>query len=693
MRRPILAAAVAFSLCLLSLAASAQDDKPKVDPKTDNYGDPLPPGALLRLGTTRLQGDRLSRFAWMPDGKSLVTASQDRICFWSIEDGRELWSIPGPMRSIGGITPDGSKIIGRSAEDRLVIFDLNSAEVVSPFGKVESYEIRALAMAPDGTKFATGRPRGAVRIWDVTSGEPLVSLTIDEESWREIALAYSPDSRHLAVGAGRTIRLFDLEDAADPAIIENAHGGQTTSLAFTPDGKRLVSAGTSDFETRITPDGRRVGTDFCEVFVWDVAERKRLGALEFPERMQGACVMALAPDGDTLVTMHGGKSFVWDVAERKIVRTLEGIDSTNSRGAMIAAIDPTGKRLAASLHETHVRVYDLATGERVFTEHRRHTRLVTPAAWSHDGRWIATGSTDGAVQVWDATSGKQVQEMKRGTNWVRGLAFTADNKALLVGATDIEFAGALNKYNVADGELVYQLPLADPVTTVTVSHDGEQIAVATGTGPFHPGEAAPTLVHLFAVSSGKRLAVLEGSEGRIKSLCWSADDSAVIAAEDTNVVRRFDVASGRELSKVETPHEREMVRASLNCAAFLGDDTVVLTNGVFTNQVHAWDLATGESMWTLDANTDFIRDMAASPDGRIVANYGIRSFPPSTSISIWDTAMRRQLWQVDLQQERVYSMAFSPDGKKLVTGLGDGTALVWDVSPAWERLEGKDQGR
>jgi WD40 repeat protein len=699
MRMPLLAAMGALALGLLPPSAIAQDAEPKVDPRVDNYGDPLPPGALLRLGTIRLQG---GRFAWMPDGKSLVTTSAGKIWIWDVEDGRALKSIPSPIQFLAGLTPDGSKLIGNSAEERLVIFDLNAETSVSPAETLETYELSTFAIAPDGTSFATGMPPGAVRVWDTATGRPLLNLSIENASPRELSLAFSPDSHQLAVGTGRTIQLYDLEDASKTATIEGTHGRETTSLAFTRDGKQLISAGTSDRETRITPDGKRVSTEYCEVSIWDVAERKRQGTLEFPERMKGTCVMALAPDGNTLITMHRGKSFVWDLADRKIVRTLEGIDSSYWRGGMRAAVDPTGKHLAASLHETHVRVYDLATGERAFADHQRHSAQITAVTWSHDGRSIATASSDGAVTIWDAASGRRTQVMKHAARWVRGLAFTADDAALMVGAETMDeiearFVGALSRLNVADGELVFELPLPDRVTTVALSRDGKKIAVAAGFGRLQPREAAPPRIHVFAVPGGKKLADIEAGQDYIESLSWSEDGSAVSTVEHGNMVRSFEVASGRELSKLETPHERESmgrtIRARVRTAEFLSDRKTVLTNGSFTGEVHAWDMATGELVWSLDTEAGYIARMAASPDGRIVALHGREAIPGRTWISIWDTAMRRELLHLNLEEENAYSMAFSPDGSKLVTGFESGTALVWDVSPAWEKIGGKDSGR
>ena len=689
-----LAAPVTLTLSFPCLAASAQDAEPKVDPRVDNYGDPLPPGALLRLGTIRLQGER---FAWMPDGKSLVTVSAGRFWIWDIEDGRPLKSIPGPIDAMGGLTPDGSKIIGNSTDGRLAVYDLDAQKFLPPGEKLDSYEVRTVTIAPDSASFATSSGN-TVRVWDVASGEPLLNLSIDEKWQRGISLMFSPDSRRLAVGAGRTIRLFDLEDAAKPAIIENAHGGNVNALAFTPDGKQLISAGTAAFKTaKVRDDGAHLGTEDCEVSIWDVAEGKRLATLDLPKPMNGSCLIALAPDGDTLVTAHRERTFVWNLAERRVVRTLEGNESTTSTGLMMAAVDPTGKYFAANYHESHIRVYELASGEGVFAEHERHSDRVLSAMWSRDGSRIVTGSDDGTVRIWDATSGRQKRAIKNSARFIYSVAFTADDASVLVGGenfdeTEGEFHGSLRKLSVADGKLDFELSFADRMLKSAASRDGERIAVATGVGPLGFGDPRPTLVHVYSVSTGEKLAEIKGCEGCIESLGWSADGSVVMAAEDTNVVRSFKVASGRELSALETPHEREdmgmIVKTSLHCAVFVGDGTTVLTNGSFTKDVDAWDLATGESLWTLDAKVNFIRGMTVSPDERIVALNGRESNPRRTTLSFWDTAMRRELLHIDVGEEYVTSMAFSADGNQLVTGLETGTALVWDVSAVWDKLGG-----
>jgi hypothetical protein len=71
---------ITFAAWLLATSALAQTAL-----RSDAYGDPLPRGAVLRLGTTRLQ--TRGGFAWTPDGKSLITMKNGTVFFWDMEDG------------------------------------------------------------------------------------------------------------------------------------------------------------------------------------------------------------------------------------------------------------------------------------------------------------------------------------------------------------------------------------------------------------------------------------------------------------------------------------------------------------------------------------------------------------------------------------------------------------------------------
>src|SRR5439155_1498521 len=175
-------------------------------PRADSFGDPLPEGALLRLGTVRLRhGDGVCAVAFAPDGKLLASISRDRtLRLWDAATGRQIRQLSEP-----------------------------------------DCEYYALAFSPDSRTLAaaTGDPlRGghtAVRLWDVTTGKERTRLKGHERG--VLALAFSADGRRLAsANPFEPVRIWDVQTGQTVVACEEPHGAM--ALAFSPDGCTLASA-------------------------------------------------------------------------------------------------------------------------------------------------------------------------------------------------------------------------------------------------------------------------------------------------------------------------------------------------------------------------------------------------------------------------------------------------------------------
>jgi WD40 repeat protein len=239
----------------LPAAEGRTNPDPSKPPRTDLLGDPLPPGVIARLGTSRLWQPSVRRLAFSPDAKRLATVndvdSRWFLRMWDVTPGNELWRIELPA-------PD--KIHG----------------IPSP------------AFSPDSKAVALGCPDKTLRLWDTATGRECGRLTGHEGFVTEVA--FSPDGKVLAsLDTDKTIRLWDVDTGKERQQLRE-QGGQPRVLAFSADSKTLIAM-RSSLRQPLT----EIHTVIWTSTLWDVATGKERPGQSF-ETINGYD-HALSPDG------------------------------------------------------------------------------------------------------------------------------------------------------------------------------------------------------------------------------------------------------------------------------------------------------------------------------------------------------------------------------------------------------------
>ncbi|OAI45803.1 hypothetical protein AYO44_12315 [Planctomycetaceae bacterium SCGC AG-212-F19] len=639
----------------------------------DRYGDPLPPGAVGRLGTIRFRSaDPVSALVFTTDGKTLISCGRAGLRFWDASSGRVIRTLAFPT---DGGSPEGGSNFAFSADRKLIASVDNDSkirfrdvdtgkELPAPAGDDQGDwrgARRVLALSPDGKTAAAAlyQRTSPLTVWDVTSGRKLWSGDSSAGIFR--VLAFSPDGKHLAEGGKDRLRLWN----AATGTVERDWEGFVRRLRFSPDGKTLAA--------EVTQTG---GGNYLRL--WEVATGKELDA--WRKQQVSAWSFGFSADGKAVFTAGqpgGGRGIrFWDVYAAREVSPRDMVADLHPCSGV--AYSPDGKTLAqVAGGERMIQLWDLTTGKKRFQEAEEQT--IGQVVFADDGKTLLTATKEGTVRQWDLADQTQ-RSAWRG----RDVVLSPDGKTAVTGRH-----GEILVLEAATGKRLDTLKTKGYFADVTLAPGGKSVAASGGgADDEEKADRGGMTAYLQPLPNGKAIALWKNPHQLFYDcwlFCFSQDGRTLAGAHSGGDIRLWDVTTPRELGvfhcdRLAFAPERAVSAFKNGRPAFAPDGrTLAIALG---SGIRILEVASGQVIRSIDFNDSdcHLPPLAYSPDGRfLVTGNGSR-------VLLHDLAVGKTVHTWAGHLAPVHTVAISGDSKTVASAGEDTTVLLWDVEAVLPRL-------
>jgi WD40 repeat protein len=572
-----------------------------------------------------------------PDGKRTASAGADKLIrIVNTATGEAEKTLTGHTSAIPAIAfLTSDKLVSASGDRSVKLWDIATGKATDLVGHTSA----VLAVTTDlkGERIISGGVDKSVRVWDA-SGKALGTWTANSPV---AALGLRADGQLLAVGTADGL-LTLLQLSADGMLTKTAsvlaHSNGLSSLAFHPDGQRLLTGG-----------GDGMGR------LWSITGGLAPKLLSRLEPRSTSTTAALTPLSAVAISPDGADlALVGSDAVVRLWNSTTLLESHAFRGptdwVTTVAFTPDGKNLIVGSVDKTVRMFPLTKSDN--TTNTAHTGPAACLAISPDGQSLATGGRDRLVKIWNLSTGQLQATATTAMGSVNSIAFTSNTE--LVGCGD---DGRLRRWNLAGKELGNSPCLAIAF----------YLQVDRKTGHVGVMSSNAELTSAYEVFNAEKASIAQVTDvnRRVSCAAMASDLSLVASGSSDGSLRLWNLKTREKLGA-----DWKLFDAEVRDVLFTSDKKLVISidmNGV-VKIADVETRAAREAILTkttpigLDLSPKNDRFAVVSLDGQI------KTFTLDGQPS--------QSWKLPANPTNAI---FSPDGRKLYVGLTNGTAVELEV--------------
>jgi WD40 repeat protein len=652
-------------------------------------------------------GEKVTAAAFSPDGRRIVTASEDGTArVWSRGEAG-VWTsvdLKGHQRSraitAASFSPDGAFIVTASMDGARVWRRGKDGTWASVALEVGWDFLKSVSFSPDSTRIVTVPLLGTARVWARGKAGSWRSMALEGHESLLSSASFSPDGARIVTASwDNTARVWSQgEDATWRSLILEGHQDVVTSASFSPNGAHIVttshdntariwSRGEGGFWRSIaleghrsllssasfSPDGARIVTASSDATarVWSKRKDGAWASSALAGHQDAVNSAFFSPDGAHIVTASDdGTARVWSWYQDPV-----GDESDWHSDALVghqdavnmAVFSPDGKHILTASDDSTVRVWSQGEGGAwASVALKGHVSMVLSAAFSPGGAHVVTASTGHIARVWSAGKAGAWHgvALEGHQHAVNSASFSSDGSRIVTASADhtarVWSAGKDGGWHSVSLE-----GHQDTVTSAAFSPDGKRIVTAA--------EDRTARVWSTSKSGDWNGVTLEGHLDDVTSASFSSDGKRIVTASKDRTARVWSHRgeAGAWISVALVGHQD-----AVNSAAFSRDGGSIITASE-DRTARVWRRGRGGAWISLTlGHRSAVNSAAFSPDGTHIVTASEKT------ARVWSQGEDGAWTSVALEGHEgwVTSAAFALDGARIVTAGGwDHTARVWDV--------------
>jgi WD40 repeat protein len=516
------------------------------------------------------------------------------------------------------ITPDGTKVVSGSNDRTIKIWNLTTGQELLTFfpcystaGLLSWLFFLFVKVTPDGTKVIAGSTEGTIEIWDLNIEQELCTLYAHTETLTTVDI--TPDGEKIVSGSvDETIKVWDLV-TGQQLLTLTGHQDDVLSLAITPDGEKIIS-----------------GSADKTIKVWDLVTGQQL--LTFSSIYPIA--LAITHDGTKVVSGGSSGIQVWDLAIAKELFIPSFCTHATSVNEIV--ITPDGNHLISGSQDDTIKIWNIATSPNLFT-FSDNTQSVTKLVVTPDGSKIIFVDCWGDKQIkmmnfsrkqksekiimhffkmmriklkrlWNLATRQEISTLTSYNNSYT-FAITPDGTKIITGG----WSGEINVWNLAEEQKLYGFSTEkDIVETLLVTPDGTKMISISKDRIYKGKELDVTyqsFIEMWNLETGKKICTLSSHNGSTDSIVVTPDGTKVIYTIDDKTLEIWDLRLEKKLMNLEIGEALGNIYATID-----NNKIICITNSFSIKLV---DLSTGSCV-TSFTNDNPIDCCVISPDGKKV---------------------------------------------------------------------------